>query len=65
MKILKQCFQMPRSLLTKKRMNIVDFISIIIKVLLCFILAVFLKKRYVVAEEEDEDIDDATRRLDE
>ncbi len=46
-------------------MIIVTFISIMIKALLCFILAVFLKKRYVVAEEEDEDIDDATRRLDE
>lgn len=65
MKILKQCFQMPRSLLIRKCMIIVTFISIMIKVLLCFILAVFLKKRYVVAEEEDEDTDDATRRLDE
>ena len=56
---------MPRSLLIRKCMIIVTFISIMIKVLLCFILAVFLKKRYVVAEEEDEDTDDATRRLDE
>ena len=45
MKILKQCFQMLRSLLIRKCMIIVTFASIRIKVLLCFILAVFLKKR--------------------
>ncbi len=54
---------MPRSLLI--RGCIVTFVSIMIKVLLCFILSVFLKKRYVVADEKYKDVDDAARRLDE